>query len=215
MRGDFVEVAGIENEQGGWLGGDDRGAARQAVEQRHLAEEAALAELHGVARQADLDLAFGDEEHRIARLVAAHHDDARRVVAHAQLAHDLRERDRAKLGEHRHLGHLIPDAEIFAAAFFLGEAGGEDTGHERQHQDAAHHDDRPDHLAAHRVRHDVTVTGGREGDDGPPECRWDAAELIGLTVALQEMRGRRRGDQHHEEDDEHAGKRCAFVGDHA
>src|SRR5476649_57906 len=96
VRGDFVEVAGVEDEQGGRKRRDDGGAARQTVEQGHLAEEAALAEPYRVARQPHLDLALGEEEHRIAGFVAAHDHDPRRVMTDAKLAHDLGQGDRAE-----------------------------------------------------------------------------------------------------------------------
>src|SRR5262252_8169353 len=44
VGGDFVEVAGVEDQHRRWPGGGHRGGARLALEQRHLAEEGAVAQ---------------------------------------------------------------------------------------------------------------------------------------------------------------------------
>ncbi len=66
--------------------------------------------------------------------------------------------------------------------------------------------------AADRERHDVAVARRGEGDDGPPHRPRQAAELLGLAHALQQV-GRGGGEhQHDAEQDQHAGDRRAFVG---
>src|SRR5512143_1183714 len=84
-RAALGQAGGKQDPRSRWLG-NLRGAARPAVEQSHFAEEAALLDLDRAARQADLDFAVRDEEHRVAWIAAAHHSDVSRVVAGPQLA---------------------------------------------------------------------------------------------------------------------------------
>ena len=98
-----------------------------------LAEEMAHSEPRTLVRQFDLDLAGGDEIHRVARLAAAHDHRAGLDLLGPQQPHDVGDFIGGKTRKQRDPRHHSPSDNEVAAVNFLGEGIGHDADGERDH----------------------------------------------------------------------------------
>src|SRR3984893_12978067 len=126
----YAEVHEIEHQQLRDPRGGDIGRAPIVAEQRHFAEERAVAERHLVARQIDLDFAGGDEIHAVAGLALADDHGARRQVHGAQHMRHVGDRRGTERGKEWDFADQFPGLEEIVAAGLGGKAGGKDTGPE-------------------------------------------------------------------------------------
>src|SRR3954453_21614299 len=95
-----LEVVRVEDEELAVVAGAHRRVAHAAGEDRDLAEELALPELHVLRiRELDLHLARHDEIHRVGLLAAAGDDLALARRARVEELHDLGERAGAEAVE--------------------------------------------------------------------------------------------------------------------
>src|ERR1700756_2860988 len=136
-RHQHPEVDEVKYQQPGYPRGGDIGRARMIAQQRHLAEERAFAEPDFLVRQIDLDLAASDEVHAVAGLALADDHGARRQVHGAQHTRDVGDRRRTEIRKEWHLAHGLPSLEKIVAPGLRGKAGGENTGPEPEHAEAA------------------------------------------------------------------------------
>ena len=193
---------------------DRRGRAMRAAQHRHLAEELPGAQPQPLLLERHLDLAGGDEIHRMRRVAGAHDRLAGLRHLRAQQFHDVGDFRGVELGEQRHPRDHPPGDDEVAAVNLLGEGGGDDADRQRDHDQAGKDCAGGYQLAERGDRHDVAIADGADGDDRPPQGVGNGAEFVGLHLAFGEMhqrRGNQRGAQRHHQAAE---QRAAFTVEH-
>ena len=76
----------------------------------------------------------------------------------------------------KNAGHFRPTKEL---------RFNEDNCHlQCEHCNTYQHNDHPEHLSQHGLRHNIAITNGRQSRDGPPHGMRNARKIIWLSVML-------------------------------
>ena len=189
-------------------------AARLAGNERHLAEELARAHDSRLRLQFDRNLARNDEIHAVAGLAAADDDLARAESARPEKLRHLGDARGTQPMEERDARDEVPGAQELAAPHLLAEARHQDGRPHRADADPAQHDGAGEQPPEGGDGHLVAIAHGGERRDRPPQRARNAAERIGLRLALEHV-GERRGEhQHHGEAEEQAEQHLARIAEH-
>jgi hypothetical protein len=119
-----LEVGPVEHHAPALAGRRDAVLMRAMLEQRHLAEELALAEVDFALVSLDDHLTCGDDEHRIRGLAAARDHVALLERRGVEQGHDLRDRARIEAGEQGHARDERPRNGELAPRHLVAEARG-------------------------------------------------------------------------------------------
>ena len=157
------------------------------------------------------DLSGSDKVHAVAGPPAPDDDRVCRQIEMSQQARQLDDGRGVKISQERDARYQFPIANEIAATVLSRKARGENTGPEPEQTEPANHHESGDHTPRECLRHSVAISGRGQRRHCPPQRLRQAAEVVRLARALEDIEGHGRQRQPDQEKNENAGTRPRFL----